>query len=99
MTRAPATGDPAGPDDPAGGPAPGDAAVLRTWLAESDFPADTDTVLALLVRRGSPAHVLRWLAALPWSQTFADLDECQRYVRRLRPPPRSWSSPTRESTP
>ncbi len=68
-------------------------ASLQVWLDESDFPADTDTVLALLVHRGSPSPILRRLAALPWSLTFADLEECQRTLRRRRPPPRSWPSP------
>jgi hypothetical protein len=67
-------------DGPGVGEVP-DEASLRAWLTESDFPADTDTLLALLVRRGTPPPVLRRLATLPWSVTFADLNDCERFLR------------------
>jgi hypothetical protein len=82
-------GDGAVPD-----PVP-DAESLRAWLTESDFPADADTVLALLVRRGSPSRVLRRLATLPWSVTFADLQDCERSLLRGTAPQRRPVSPLR----
>jgi hypothetical protein len=79
-------------DDGAGPDEVPDEACLRSWLRESDFPADADTVLALLVRRGSPSRVLRRLATLPWSVRFADLEECERSLLRGRAPqPRPFS--------
>jgi hypothetical protein len=65
-----------------------DEASLSPWLTESDFPANADTVLALLVRRGSPSRLMRRLATLPWSVTFADLADCERSLLRGRTPQR-----------